>query len=61
MAATTTPHAAAAPFALNLKENAAAAAKLAHRDGLTLKDAVLRCGYLTEEAYDRIVDPEKMV
>lgn len=42
-------------------ENAAAAAKLAHREGLTLREAVLRCGYLTGEEYDQAVDPEKMV
>ena len=42
-------------------DNAARAAKLAHREGLTLREAVLRCGYLTGEAYDRAVDPEKMV
>ena len=42
-------------------DNAARAAKLAHREGLTLREAVLRCGYLTGEAYDKAVDPEKMV
>ena len=42
-------------------ESAAAAARLAHREGLTLREAVLRCGYLTAEEYDRAVDPEKMV
>lgn len=42
-------------------ERAAQAARTAHREGITLKDAVLRCGFLTEEEYDRVVDPEKMV
>lgn len=42
-------------------ENAAAAAKLAHKEGLTLREAVLRCGYLTAEEYDQAVDPRKMV
>jgi len=42
-------------------EKAAAAAKLAHSEGITLREAVLRCGYLTEEDYDRTVDPARMV
>ncbi len=42
-------------------ENAAKAAQLAHREGLTLREAVLHCGFLTGEEFDRIVDPEKMV
>ena len=42
-------------------ERAAQAARLAHREGITLKEAVLQCGFLTEEAYEEAVDPEKMV
>ncbi len=42
-------------------ERAAEAAKLAHREGLSLREAVLRLGYLDGESYDRVVDPEKMV
>lgn len=42
-------------------EKAAQAARLAHLQGITLKDAVLRSGFLTAEEYDGIVDPEKMV
>ena len=42
-------------------ERAAEAAKLAHREGLSLREAVLRLGYLDGESYDRAVDPEKMV
>ncbi len=42
-------------------ENAAKAAHLAHREGLTLKEAVLQCGFLSAEEFDRVVDPAKMV
>lgn len=42
-------------------EKAAQAALLAHREKLSLREAVLRTGLLTEEEYDRLVDPEKMV
>ena len=42
-------------------ERAAEAAKLAHREGLTLREAVLRLGLLSPEAYDEAVDPLKMV
>ena len=42
-------------------EEAAACAKKALQEGLTLKEAVLARGSLSEEAYDRIVQPEKMV
>ena len=42
-------------------ERAAQAARLAHREGFTLKEAVLQCGFLTEKAYEEAVDPEKMV
>ncbi len=42
-------------------EKAGLAARLAHREGLTLKEAVVRCGYLTPEEYDGLVDPAKMV
>lgn len=42
-------------------ERAAQAARLAHREGITLKEAVLQCGFLTEKAYEEAVDPEKMV
>ena len=39
----------------------AQAARLAHREGIPLKEAVLQCGFLTEKAYEEAVDPEKMV
>jgi len=42
-------------------EKAAQAARAAHLQGLTLREAVLRAGFLTGEEYDGIVDPEKMV
>ena len=42
-------------------ENAAKIAKHAHKDGLTLKEAVLQSGLLTEEQFDEIVDPKKMI
>ncbi|MDQ4107435.1 MAG: class II fumarate hydratase, partial [Actinomycetota bacterium] len=42
-------------------DKAAAIAKKAHREGTTLREAALALGYLTEEEYDDIVVPEKMV
>lgn len=42
-------------------EKAAAIAKLAHHEGLTLKQAALKLGYVSEADYERIVQPEKMV
>ena len=42
-------------------ENAARVAKLAHAEGITLKDACARLGYLTAEEFDEVFDFEKMV
>ena len=42
-------------------ENAAKAARLAFEENLSLKEAVLRLGLLTEEEFDRQVRPEKMI
>ncbi|MDQ0243531.1 fumarate hydratase class II [Bacillus fengqiuensis] len=42
-------------------ENAAAIAKLAHKENLTLKEAVLKTGLLTAEQFDQFVDPAKMI
>lgn len=42
-------------------DRAAAVAKYAHKNGLTLKEAVIGQGLLTEEEYDEAVDPAKMV
>src|SRR5690606_2747132 len=40
---------------------AAEIAQTAHRDGLTLKEAALRLGYLSAEEFDEAVVPERMV
>jgi fumarate hydratase class II len=42
-------------------ENAATIAKLAHKEGITLKEAALKTGLLTEEQFDQIVRPEEMI
>lgn len=42
-------------------ENAARAARLAHEEGLLLKEAVLKLELMTEEEFDLAVDPAKMV
>ncbi|WP_240374898.1 class II fumarate hydratase [Bacillus piscicola] len=42
-------------------ENAAKIAKTAHEKGQTLKEAALESGLLTEEQFDEVVDPSKMV
>jgi fumarate hydratase class II len=42
-------------------ENAARIAKLAHAEGLTLKEAALRLELLTEDEFDQWIVPEKMV
>ena len=42
-------------------DKAAAIAKLAHHEQLTLREAALRLGYVTEEEFDRWVRPELMV
>ena len=42
-------------------ENAARAARLAHEEDLSLREAVLRLGLLSAEDFDRLVAPEKMV
>ncbi|KKB35633.1 class II fumarate hydratase [Bacillus thermotolerans] len=42
-------------------EKAAEIAKLAHKEGSTLKEAAIKTGYLTEEQYDEWIDPAKMV
>ncbi|KAJ3151536.1 hypothetical protein HDU89_001979 [Geranomyces variabilis] len=50
--------------ALNSKlgyDNAAAAAKKAHKEGTTLKQATVSLGLLTEEEFDRYVRPEEMI
>ena len=42
-------------------ENATKVAKKAHNEGITLKEACVKLGFLSGEEYDRIVIPEKMV
>ncbi|MFK2825878.1 class II fumarate hydratase [Bacillus sp. B190/17] len=42
-------------------EKAAEIAKLAHKKGLTLKEAAIETGYLTAAQYDEWIDPTKMV
>ena len=42
-------------------EKGAAIAKLAHKEGLTLKEAALRLGHLTEGQFDEWVRPEDML
>jgi fumarate hydratase class II len=42
-------------------EKAAEIAKTAYKQGLTLKQAAVSLGILTEEEFDRFVDPKKMV
>jgi fumarate hydratase class II len=42
-------------------DKAAASAKKAHKEGTTLKAAVLKLGYLTEAQFDEYVRPEKML
>ncbi|MFC3746392.1 class II fumarate hydratase [Paenibacillus sp. GCM10012306] len=42
-------------------ENAAKIAKLAHKEGLTLKEAAVRLNLLTAEQFDSMVKPEDMI
>lgn len=42
-------------------ENAAKIAKLAHKEGLTLKEAAIQSGLLTEEQFNEWVVPSKMI
>ena len=42
-------------------DKAAAIAKKAHEEGLTLKEAALQSGHVTAEQFDAWIDPSKMV
>lgn len=42
-------------------EKAATVAKLAHQEGITLREAAVKSGLLTAEEFDRIVRPENMI
>tara|TARA_B100000959_G_scaffold78454_1_gene83243 strand:- start:935 stop:1201 length:267 start_codon:yes stop_codon:yes gene_type:complete len=41
-------------------DNAAKIAKLAHKNGTTLKEEAIISGLINEKEYDKIVDPKKM-
>ncbi len=42
-------------------ENAAKTARLAHAEGMTLREACIRLGFLTPERFDEVFHPEEMV
>ena len=42
-------------------ENGAKTAKLAYSEGITLKEACVRLGFLTAEQFDEVFHPEKMI
>jgi fumarate hydratase class II len=42
-------------------DKASKVAKTAHQDGATLRETVIKLGYLTGEEFDRFVRPEDMV
>ena len=42
-------------------DKAAAIAKKAHKEHLTLKEAAVQLGYLTETEFDQFVRPEEMI
>lgn len=42
-------------------ENAAKTAKLAYKENVSLKEACVKLGFLSEEEFDRVFHPEKMV
>jgi fumarate hydratase, class II len=42
-------------------DNAAKVAKLAHKQGMTLREAAIELGFITGEEFDRVVRPERMV
>ena len=42
-------------------ENAAKTAKLAYKENISLKEACVKLGFLTEEKFDEVFHPEKMV
>ena len=41
-------------------EKAARTAQLAHREGLSLREACIRLGFLTGEEFDQVFHPEEM-
>ena len=42
-------------------DKAAQIAKKAHKEGTTLREATLALGYLTEEQFEKYVNPKDMV
>ena len=42
-------------------EKGAEIAKLAHKEGVSLKEACLKLNYLTEKEFDEYFHPEKMI
>ena len=42
-------------------DNATKVAKLAHKEGLTLKEAAVRYNFISENSFDKIIKPEKMI
>jgi fumarate hydratase class II len=42
-------------------DKAAEIAKKAHKENKTLREATLELGYLSEEEFDKVVDPKKMI
>ncbi|HHI89162.1 MAG TPA: class II fumarate hydratase, partial [Hellea balneolensis] len=42
-------------------DKATKVAKTAHKRGTTLREEAIRLGYVTPEAFDKIVRPEKMI
>ena len=42
-------------------DKATEVAKTAHKNGTTLREEAIRLGFVTEEEFDRIVRPEKMI
>jgi fumarate hydratase class II len=41
-------------------EKACAIAQHAHRDGLTLREAAMQSGAITDERFDQLIDPAAM-
>ena len=42
-------------------DNAAKTAKLAHQEGISLKEACVKQGFLTADRFDEVFHPEEMV
>jgi fumarate hydratase class II len=42
-------------------DNAAKVAKRAHQNGTTLKDEAVKGGFVTQEEFERLVRPERMI